>query len=202
MITRQQILVALLGVLMTGCSPRPPATPSNVVDSTWMDVLPNPPAPRDVLRAASYRLDDESVWRGFVLTNNYLYGIRMYTNGTWAMGTWPMDFHSFQGVTGSQMLASFGSTNNGLLNGRGIALLPENRWYVGEFMDGKPTGFGSMWTLGGNQYVGMQTNGVPHGDGAYWDWENLKGTYGLWVDGVCVLTNRIMKPDKHAQPGH
>lgn len=58
-----------------------------------------------------------------------------------------------------------GDVNNGVPNGLGVLIYPDERKYVGEFKNGKYHGQGTLTSPNGNKYEGEWKNDEYHGQG-------------------------------------
>lgn len=75
-----------------------------------------------------------------------------------------------------------GEWENELKHGKGLEISPNGNTYKGQFLNGKPEGFGNFRWYHGEMYEGQWRAGLKHGSGI-WKGANGESYVGEWKNG-------------------
>ncbi|MBM4428408.1 MAG: hypothetical protein FJ031_14405 [Chloroflexi bacterium] len=90
----------------------------------------------------------------------------------------------FWTVGATTLPACQGNDHNKWSNCRGELQISNGDRYVGDFVDGKFSGFGQLISPNGSTYIGEWLQNVPHGLGKATFSDGRIPAEGVWVDGM------------------
>jgi len=131
-----------------------------------------------------YQYKDGSVYDGkWERGKRHGQGIYKYSDGTFYEGEWKDDKQHGKGTFEQKGIKYVGDFVNNRLEGKGTLTKLGGPTYVGDFVRDEFDGNGDLITANGDKYVGEFKNGTLHGNGTY-TWMNGDVYTGEFVNGL------------------